>query len=116
MRGYIDLHCHYIPAVDDGVKTTEESVRLCRALAQIGYDLVVATPHIRTAMFENRKPGLSVAFETLRGQVADVPDMPQLGLAAEHWCDDVFWGLFRGGESMPYPGGKAALVELPPQQ
>ena len=115
MRGYIDLHCHYVPAVDDGVRTVEDSVSLCRGLAAVGYDLVVATPHIRTAMFENRKPGLERAFATLREQTADVPDMPQLGLAAEHWCDDVFWGLFRGGESMPYPGGKAALVEFPTQ-
>jgi hypothetical protein len=36
------------------------------------------------------------------------------GLASEHFCDDVFFDLFAAGEAMPYPGGHAALVEMPP--
>lgn len=114
MRGYVDLHCHYIPAIDDGVRTFEEGVRLVTGLSQIGYDTVVATPHIRTAMFENRKPGLEAAFEEFERLTADVPGMPALGLGAEHFFDDVFWQLFADHQSVPYPGGKAALVEFPP--
>jgi len=112
--GYIDLHCHYIPAIDDGVRTVEEGVRLCVGLARIGYERVVATPHIRTAMFENRKPGLTEAFKTLQATIAGTPQLPELGLACEHFCDDVFFNLFDAGESLPYPGGHAALIELPP--
>lgn len=114
MKGYVDLHCHYIPAVDDGVRTFEEGVRLVTGLCSIGYDVVVATPHIRTAMFENRKPGLERAFGEFRQLTSDVPGMPALGLGAEHWFDDVFWQLFSDRQAVPYPGGKAALVEFPP--
>lgn len=113
MKGYVDLHCHYLPAIDDGVRTFEDGVALCRGLRSIGYDMVVATPHIRTAMFENRKPGLERAFASFRQHTADVPDLPDLGLGAEHYFDDVFWELFMGDQSVPYPGGKAALVEFP---
>ena len=35
-----------------------------------------------------------------------------LGLSAEHFCDDVFWDLFVRGEALPYPGGRAALIEF----
>lgn len=112
--GYIDLHCHYIPAIDDGVRTVEEGVRLCVGLARIGYERVVATPHIRTAMFDNRKPGLTAAFNTLVATITGTPQLPELGLACEHFCDDVFFGLFDAGEALPYPGGHAALIELPP--
>lgn len=114
--GYIDLHCHYIPGVDDGVRTVEESVLLCTGLARIGFERVVATPHIRTAMFENRKPGLMAAFEQLQQTIAGTPNLPELGLASEHYCDDVFFELFNAGNAMPYPGGFAALVEMPPDQ
>ncbi len=113
MRGFIDLHCHFIPGVDDGVRTFEEGVRLVTGLAAIGYDMVVATPHIRTAMFDNRKPGLEGAFDEFRRLTSDVPGMPALGLGAEHFFDDVFWQLFCDKQALPYTGGKAALVELP---
>jgi protein-tyrosine phosphatase len=112
VSGFIDLHCHYLPAIDDGVRTLEEGVQLLEGLARLGYTHVVATPHIRTAMFENRKDGLERTFTQFAEKTGDRA-LPQLGLGAEHFCDDVFWDLFSRGQAVPYPGGKAALVELP---
>lgn len=112
MSGYVDLHCHYLPGIDDGARTLDEGLRILTGLAKIGYTTVVATPHIRTAMFDNRKPGLERSYAELRAIARDVPRLPETGLAAEHYCDDVFWQLFCDGQAMPYPGGKAALVEF----
>ncbi len=116
MNGFVDLHCHYIPAVDDGVRTLEEGVQLCQALKQLGYDAVTATPHIRSGMFENRKPDLVQRFERFVAESRDSAGMPELLLGAEHFCDDVFWQLFERNEMLAYPGGKAALIEFPPEQ
>ncbi|MCG8554347.1 MAG: protein tyrosine phosphatase [Proteobacteria bacterium] len=102
--------------MDDGVRTVEEGVRLCVGLSRIGYDLVVATPHIRTAMFDNRKPGLVAAYRSFLEITDGTPDMPATGLACEHFCDDMFWRLFEAGEALLYPGGKAALVEFSVEQ
>jgi len=113
MSGFIDLHSHYVPAVDDGVRTHDEGVALCRGLASLGFVKCVATPHIRTAKFENRKPGLRAAHASFVEDAREAEGMPELGLGAEHWFDDVFWRLFQEGEALPYPGGKAALVEFP---
>lgn len=113
MRGYVDLHCHYLPAIDDGVRSLEDGVRLLTGLHGLGYDLVVATPHIRTAMFENRRPGIEAAYASFVELVAGVPGLPDTGLGAEHFCDDVFWTLFQTDGAVVYPGGKAALVEFP---
>jgi protein-tyrosine phosphatase len=82
MRGFVDLHCHYLPAVDDGVRTHDEGVELCQALLRLGYATVVATPHIRTAMFENRKADLMQRFERFSEQSQGAPDMPELLLGA----------------------------------
>ncbi len=114
--GMVDLHCHYLPAVDDGVRTAAEGVALCQALRQLGYSTVIATPHIRSGMFENRKPGLVQTFEVFSQLAAAESGMPTLGLGAEHFCDDVFVDLFERGETLPYPGGHAALVEFPPER
>jgi len=101
--------------VDDGVRSLEEGVRLVQRLASIGYERVVATPHIRTAMFPNRKPALQEAFDEFVEITRDVPGMPTLGLGAEHFFDDVFWELFMTEQAIPYPGGHAALVEFSSQ-
>lgn len=113
--GFVDLHCHYLPGLDDGVRTHEDGVALCRGLAGIGYETVVATPHIRSAMFENRKAGLEAAYERFTDLNSGEVGMPRTGLGAEHFFDDVFWALFEKGEAVPYPGGKGALVEFPPE-
>jgi len=116
MRGLVDLRCHYLPAVDDGVRTHEEGVALCRALESIGYATVAATPHIRSAMFENRRPDLEQRFARFVEQTREEQGMPELLLGAEHFCDDLFWSLFERDQALPYTGGKAALIELPPEQ
>lgn len=42
----IDVHCHVLPGVDDGARTLEESVALCRAVVSDGVRTLVATPHV----------------------------------------------------------------------
>lgn len=113
MSGYVDLHCHYLAAVDDGVRSDAEGVKLCRALAGIGYSRVVATPHMRSDLFDNQKADLQACFARFCEAHARDEGMPELGLGAEHYCDDAFFERFERGETLSYPGGHAALVELP---
>lgn len=116
-KGFIDLHCHYVPAVDDGVRTQEESRNLLKALRRAGFSKAIATPHIRTAMFENSPGPLRETFEELRGYLAgEQVDVPKLAMAAEHYFDDVFWNRFNRGEVCTYPGGNAILVEFSRRQ
>jgi protein-tyrosine phosphatase len=112
MSGFIDLHLHIVPSVDDGVRTLQESLTVCRGLKALGFEHLVTTPHIRGGMFENRKAGLTQAFQAFKAQVADEPDMPALSLSAEHHCDELFLQLFQAGELLPYPGGRALLLEF----
>lgn len=115
MSGYVDLHLHYVPGVDDGVRTLDETQRLLEGLAAIGYAHCVATPHIRSGMFENRKAGLEKAYREAIEKLAGAK-VPRLGLSSEHFFDDVFWQLFERREVLPYPGDNAILVELHPDR
>ena len=112
----IDLHCHYIPNIDDGVKSLEDGISLLRGLRGLGFERVIATPHIRTAMFENRRPGIQDAFFKFKADVAEESDLPELGVAAEHFFDDVVWELILTREACYYPGGRALLIEFPPSR
>jgi len=116
MHGFIDLHCHYVPAVDDGVRTAEDGVALLRALHRVGFDHVVATPHIRPAMFDNSPERLRESYaEFVAPLDAGGPraaDLPATSLAAEHFFDDVTYGLLVRGQGMPYGKGRTVLVEF----
>jgi protein-tyrosine phosphatase len=44
--GFVDLHCHLLPGVDDGPQTLDESVAYARAAAAAGTTTIVATSHV----------------------------------------------------------------------
>jgi protein-tyrosine phosphatase len=49
----IDLHNHILYGRDDGAKTLEESIRMCRIGYQDGVRTIVATPHILPGIYKN---------------------------------------------------------------
>lgn len=45
--GYVDLHLHLLPGVDDGCQTMEDTLALARALVSLGYTHAAPSPHHR---------------------------------------------------------------------
>lgn len=41
----VDIHCHILPQVDDGAKSLDIALEMCRMAAADGIDHTVATPH-----------------------------------------------------------------------
>jgi protein-tyrosine phosphatase len=111
-KGFVDLHCHYLPGIDDGARNTGEGVALLRALKQCGFDRVVATPHMRPRMFDNTKALLVDAFARFETAVRGSDGIPELALASEHYFDDIVFQRLLEGDGLPYPGGHAVLLEF----
>jgi protein-tyrosine phosphatase len=66
----IDLHCHYLPGIDDGAQTLEESLDLARAAVAAGITAAVMTPHIHPGRYENTGSSvkkLCAAFQQVLG-------------------------------------------------
>lgn len=114
MHGYIDLHSHWVAGIDDGARTTQDSIELLTGLRDIGFSEVLATPHMRTGMFDNTREDLLAAYELTRQAVDAHPEpLPAGGLGAEHHLDDLVFAALLKGEGAPYPPlCRAALVEL----
>ncbi len=112
MSGFVDLHCHYVPGIDDGARTRDEGLELLQALKECGFEQVIATPHMRPRMFDNTKSRLVEAFTRFEDSVRDEPDLPRMGLSSEHYFDDVVFQRILDGEGLPYPGGNAVLLEF----
>lgn len=41
----VDIHCHILHGLDDGPKSLEQSMELCRELQKKGIEKIIATPH-----------------------------------------------------------------------
>lgn len=111
MRGFIDLHCHFVAGIDDGARTETEGLEILRALRAAGFDRVVATPHMRPGMFDNDKRALLSAYQQLLPRLSE-SDLPATDVSSEHYFDDVVFSRILAGEGLPYPGGKAVLLEF----
>lgn len=119
MSGWVDLHCHWVANIDDGVRSVEAGLDLLRGLRRAGFDTVVATPHMRPGMFDNDRPALERAFDAMRPHLGG-PELPSVHLASEHFLDEVVFGRLLHGEGLPYPGlgpggRRGVLIELPPR-
>jgi len=111
VRGFVDLHCHWVAAIDDGARTPEDGITMLRRLHEAGFDQVVATPHMRPGMFDNDRTTIERAFSAMKPALATVVGLPVVHLASEHFFDDIVFGRLLKGEALPYPG-RAVLVEF----
>lgn len=51
MKGFVDIHSHILPGVDDGADSIEEAVELVKMAYKEGTRYMVATPHYRRGRF-----------------------------------------------------------------
>ncbi len=79
----IDIHCHFLPGIDDGPDTLEESLDLARLAVKNGITHTVITPHIHAGRWENTSPIIkAIALDFKRALLEN--DIPlQVGVAAE---------------------------------
>jgi len=49
MAGFVDVHSHVVPSGDDGSRTIEEGLALCRLALETGTEILFATPHAHAA-------------------------------------------------------------------
>jgi len=114
-RGFIDLHCHWIHDIDDGARDADEGLTMLRALGALGFETVVATPHMRPGLWDNQKPALEAAYARARSELPS-EGIPRVELSCEHYFDHEVFARVLAGEGLPYPGGKAVLLEFYDQE
>lgn len=54
--GFIDIHSHMLPGMDDGCATLEQSLTCIKRLMQLGFTDTICTPHINETHFPTNTP------------------------------------------------------------
>lgn len=79
----IDLHCHYLPGIDDGPETLAQALDLARAAAADGITHAVLTSHVDPGRYPNQRRSLLAAIEQFAAEVAKAGIALQLHLGGE---------------------------------
>lgn len=66
----IDLHCHYLPGIDDGSQSLAESLDLARAAVADGITHAALTPHIHPGRYDNIRSSVVAAADSFRAALA----------------------------------------------
>ncbi len=109
---FFDIHSHILPAVDDGAKTVEDSVKLLEMLKEQGVGRVALTPHFE-ATYDNMEDFIErveIAKKDIKEAVKG-KDLPELLFGAEVLF---FKGMSRaeGIERVCYENSKYMLIEF----
>jgi len=80
--GFVDLHSHLVPGVDDGARTPDDVLDGVRRMVDVGITRIVTTPHLdgaltnETELLEDRLGEVDAAFEEVESLVgAELPDI-----------------------------------------
>lgn len=94
----VDLHCHFLPGVDDGAPDLAAGLALARAAFDDGVRLSVLTPHIFPGRWDHTRTSLTPLFLSFQQAVRDAGIPLELRLAAEVHLLPRSLGLFEADE------------------
>lgn len=107
-----DMHSHFIPGIDDGSRSVEDSITLLTALSEAGYKKFITTPHIQPEFFPNTREIILAGLETLKQEIAARNLTFDISAAAEYYIDDDFEDKFQTDQSLLSFGNQYILVEM----
>ncbi|WP_303317663.1 CpsB/CapC family capsule biosynthesis tyrosine phosphatase [Flavivirga abyssicola] len=108
LEGFVDIHNHILPGIDDGAKNVEESLCLIRKMTALGIKQFIPTPHIMQDFYPNTEETIGNAYHVL---LEALDTEITLNPAAEYMLDSHFESLLETGHLFTLKG-KYLLIEM----
>ena len=109
---YADMHSHLLPALDDGLKTLDETIHFISGLYDLGYRKLICTPHIISDMYPNSAetilPALKIVQDAIREKNMDIT----IAAAAEYMVDLEMEKDIVSGKKLLTFGKNLILIEM----
>ena len=112
MNGFVDLHTHVLPGVDDGAKNTDEAMELVRMAFQNGTRTMFLTPHYRGVFKKNKPDHLREVFSLFCRQAEQAFPGMKLCLGNEVYFETEAPGKLLAGEILSLCDSQYALLEF----
>lgn len=111
-EGYVDIHSHLLPGIDDGAKDLDDSISLIEKMRSYGIKQFRTTPHVLEEVWENSSATIKEKEALLKAElIARNLDDVQIHASAEYMMDDNFSKLLENDDILTLKG-KHVLVEM----
>lgn len=106
-----DVHSHFVPGIDDGAKTIEESVEMITEMYNLGYKKVITTPHTMSDYYRNTPEIILSGLDKIRAALKEANVPVEVEAASEYYVDFDFERKLQEGEILTF-GDKYLLFEI----
>lgn len=102
LEGFIDIHNHILPGIDDGAKTVEDSIELIKGFNEFGINDFICTPHIMENYYPNNPSTIQSSLSLLKNALK-MNNLEHINIdaAAEHMIDSGFELILNENNIMP---------------
>jgi tyrosine-protein phosphatase YwqE len=107
-----DMHSHFVPGVDDGAQTMEDSLQLLQRMQALGYKKCITTPHIKMDIYPNSEDTLRRVFDQLQEEKARAGIGIEVELGAEYYLDDTLLERLQNRDLLCFGQQKYVLIEF----
>ena len=115
-EGYIDIHTHILPGVDDGAASMEQSVRMACAAAMDGTAHIILTPHQKADRRSVTPHGILRRMKLLQEEI-DKRNIPvRFYPGSEIFYRHGMEGLLEKGQILTLANSRYCLVEFYPEE
>lgn len=94
--GFVDIHSHLLPGIDDGSKNLEESIQLISEMSSFGIQNFITTPHVLGSVWPNSTDVILDKLDLLQEEL-EKQNMSfiKINTAAEYMLDEQFDKLLK---------------------
>lgn len=106
-----DVHSHFIPGIDDGAATMDDSLELIGSMQALGYKKVITTPHVMSDYYQNTPEIILSGLKDVRAAMKTAGMTIELEAAAEYYLDEQLVEKVKSGNVLTF-GNNYLLYEL----
>ena len=98
-KGFVDIHSHLLPGIDDGAKDLDRSIELILKMHSYGIKKIITTPHVLGDVYQNSSSTIKEKLKEVKDELIkrDIKDI-SIEAAAEYMMDEQFSELLENDD------------------
>lgn len=112
--GYIDIHSHILPGMDDGARSMEQSLAMLKIACDEGIETIIATPHNMPRKGCPSKETVERKVEKLKEAVQEAGLSIEILMGTEYFYREEVLEIFEEERGITMAGTDKVLIEFDP--
>ena len=84
--GYVDIHSHVLPGIDDGAKCLDDSRLMIKRMIDFGFSKIICTPHTMDGVYNNNNDKIISSYNNL---INNIEEDIIIKYSSEYMSDDI---------------------------